>query len=104
MSERKDLLDAQTRTGLQRYWRNNKRIIGAFLVIWFLISYVFAIFLVEPLNAYKLGGFPLGFWIAQQGSIYLFIVIIGAYCWLMEYGDKKFHLEEQKRQVQETKE
>ena len=97
MSEHTEPLDAETQAGLKQYWRNNKRIIGVFLVIWFVVSCVLGIFLVEPLNKHMLGGFPLGFWMAQQGSIYVFILIIGIYCWLMEIGDKKFHLQEKQR-------
>ena len=68
------------------------------LVVWFLVAFVLGVFLVEPLNAFHLAGFPLGFWIAQQGSIYVFILLILLYCVLMEYGDRKFHLEEKKRE------
>ena len=89
--------DEQKRRNIQRYWRNNKRIILFILAIWFLVSFVLGIFLVEPLNQYKLAGFPLGFWIAQQGSIYVFILLTLFYCLAMEYGDRKFHLEEKKR-------
>ena len=77
-----------------RYWSANLRIIGALLAVWFLFSCVLSIFLVRQLNAFSLGGFPLGFWIAQQGSIYVFIVLILIYCLLMEREDKKFHVEE----------
>ena len=78
----------------QRYWRANKIIIVSLLAIWFVVPYVFGIVLVEKLNQVMLGGFPLGFWIAQQGSIYLFIVLIGIYCFLMEREDRKFHVDE----------
>ncbi len=101
MSQTPEQLDPQTRAGLQRYWRDTRRIIVAFLIVWFVVSCVLGIFFVEQLNQIKIGGFPLGFWIAQQGSIYVFIILIGAYCWLMEYGDRKFHLQEEKRKRQE---
>jgi len=90
--------DDQRREGIQRYWRNSIRIIIFILVVWFLVSFVFGIFLVEPLNRFRLAGFPLGFWIAQQGSIYVFILLVLIYCLLMEYEDRKFHLEEKKRE------
>jgi putative solute:sodium symporter small subunit len=97
MVDSKEPLDPQTQKGVERYWRNNKRIIAILLAVWFLVSFVLAILLVEPLNQFKLGGFPLGFWIGQQGAIYVFIFLILTYCLLMEYGDRKFHLEETKR-------
>jgi putative solute:sodium symporter small subunit len=78
----------------ERYWRVNKRIIGLLLAIWFMVSFVLGIFLVKPLNQVHLGGFPLGFWIAHQGAIYVFILLIGVYCLLMEREDRKYHVEE----------
>lgn len=104
MQEKSEQLNAETQAGLKQYWRDNKRIIGVCLIVWFVVSCVLGIFLVEPLNKFKLGGFPLGFWIAQQGSIYVFILIIGIYCWLMEIGDKKFYLQEQRRKKGEGQE
>lgn len=97
MANPNESLDPQTQKGVQRYWRNNIRIIALLLTLWFLVSFVLAILLVEPLNQFKLAGFPLGFWIGQQGAIYIFILIVLAYCLLMEYGDRKFHLEEKQR-------
>ena len=103
MADSNEPLDPQTQKGVDRYWRNNKLIIAALLSIWFFVSFVLAILLVEPLNAYKLGGFPLGFWIGQQGAIYVFIVIVLVYCLLMEYGDKKFDLDESGQKTEEPK-
>jgi len=80
-----------------RYWRANKIIVGVLLAIWFLVGAVLAIFLVRPLNGVRLGGFPLGFWIAHQGAIYVFIGLILIYCLLMEREDSKFHVEERRR-------
>ena len=97
MSNKPDGLDGQTQADLERYWRNNKRIIAVLLTVWFLVSCVLGIFFVEPLNAIKLGGFPLGFWIAQQGSIYVFILLIAIYCIAMEIEDRRFHVREQKQ-------
>jgi putative solute:sodium symporter small subunit len=92
--------DPQAKQSIQRYWRHNVLIILSFLCVWFIVAIVLGVILVEQLNTVKLGGFPLGFWIAQQGSIYCFVIIILVYCCLMEYGDKKFHLEESKRKEQ----
>lgn len=61
------------------YWRANLRLLSALLSIWFVVSFVLGIILVEPLNGVHLGGFPLGFWFAHQGSIYTFVVLIWVY-------------------------
>ncbi len=76
------------------YWKRNKTYMLVLLAIWALVSYGFGIFLVEPMNAISLGGFPLGFWFAQQGSIYVFVLIILAYFLLMDRLDKKFDVHE----------
>ncbi|PQB05645.1 DUF4212 domain-containing protein [Aureitalea marina] len=76
------------------YWKHNIRYLIILLAIWFLVSYVFGILLVEQLNEIRLGGFKLGFWFAQQGAIYLFIMLILIYVWLMRKLDKKFNLED----------
>ena len=60
---------------LQQYWRDNIRYVLILLSIWFVVSYVFGIFLVDSLNQVSLGGAPLGFWFAQQGSIYVFVIL-----------------------------
>jgi putative solute:sodium symporter small subunit len=79
------------------YWRRNIRYVGILLAIWFVVSYVFGILLAEPLNAVRLPGtgFPLGFWFAQQGSIYVFVVLIFVYVRLMNGLDREFEVDEQ---------
>ncbi|MEE2702658.1 MAG: DUF4212 domain-containing protein [Myxococcota bacterium] len=72
------------------YWRTNLRIMALLLSIWFVASFVLGIILVEPLNAIALGGFPLGFWFAQQGSIYVFIVLILVYAVWMDRVDRRY--------------
>ena len=62
-----------------KYWMANLRLVGLCLVIWFVVSYLFGIILVEPLNNIRLGGYKLGFWFAQQGSIYIFVALIFFY-------------------------
>ncbi|SHE74022.1 putative solute:sodium symporter small subunit [Fodinibius roseus] len=74
----------------KEYWRANLRYVSILLSIWFLVSFVFGILLVEPLNTIQLGGFELGFWFAQQGSMYVFVVLIFVYVWLMNRLDKRF--------------
>ena len=71
------------------YWQTNIRLVLGLLSIWFTVSYLFGIVLVEWLNQWFLGGFPLGFWFAQQGSIIVFIALILAYCLIMDRIDAK---------------
>lgn len=77
------------------YWQANIRLLTVLLVIWFVVSFVFGILLAEPLNAFSIGGYPLGFWFAQQGSIYTFIVLIFFYAWRMNALDRKFDVHEE---------
>ncbi len=79
---------------MQRYWKTNKTYMILLLALWGLVSYGFGIFFVEPLNAVHLGGFPLGFWFAQQGSIYVFVLIILVYFLLMDRLDKRYDVHE----------
>lgn len=76
------------------YWKENLKYLAILLSIWFLVSYVFGILLVDQLNAIQIGGFKLGFWFAQQGSIYVFVILIFVYIRLMNKLDKKYNLEE----------
>jgi putative solute:sodium symporter small subunit len=61
------------------YWRANLKVLSILLVIWFAVSYGAGILFVDTLDTIRLGGFPLGFWFAQQGSIYTFVVLIFVY-------------------------
>ena len=72
------------------YWRANLKILIILLSIWFLVSFGFGIIFSDFLDQYKIGGFKLGFWFAQQGSIYLFVVLIFIYVYLMNKLDKKY--------------
>jgi putative solute:sodium symporter small subunit len=75
------------------YWRANLRVMAILLCIWFGVSFVLGIIAVEPLNAVHIGGFPLGFWFAQQGSIYVFIVLILVYALWMDRIDRRFDVD-----------
>ena len=77
------------------YWRANLRILAILMSIWFVVSFGCGILFVEPLNEIKLGGFGFGFWMAQQGSIYVFVVLIFVYVRLMNKLDRKFRFEEE---------
>ena len=73
---------------LAKYWRTNITIMALLLTIWAAVSYGCAILFVEQLNTIMIGGFPLGFWFAQQGSIYVFVILIFVYFFIMEKVDK----------------
>ena len=77
-----------------QYWAANVRLLTVCLVIWFVVSYLFGIILVEPLNNIEIGGYKLGFWFAQQGSIYVFVVLIFYYARKMAALDREFGVEE----------
>lgn len=79
----------------KEYWKKNLRYLTILLCIWFLVSFVFGIVLVEELNTIRIGGFKLGFWFAQQGSIYVFVILIFVYIKLMNTLDKKFGFNEE---------
>ncbi len=72
------------------YWKANVRLLGILLSIWFFISYVCGILLVDVLDNIRFGGFKLGFWIAQQGSIYVFVILIFVYIHMMDRLDRKY--------------
>jgi putative solute:sodium symporter small subunit len=76
------------------YWKENLRYLLILLSIWFLSSYGAGILFAEQLNVIKIGGFPLGFWFAQQGSIYVFVILIFVYVRLMNKLDKKYGFDE----------
>jgi putative solute:sodium symporter small subunit len=72
------------------YWRRNLQYLGGLLAVWFLVSFGFGILLREPLDAFQIGGFKLGFWFAQQGSILIFVVLIFVYVGLMNRLDRQY--------------
>ena len=76
------------------HWRDNLRLVGVCLVIWFSVSFGFGILGVDLLNRVQVGGFPLGFWFAQQGSIYVFVVLIFFYAWRMSVLDARHGVDE----------
>lgn len=77
------------------YWRANLKLVAFCLSIWFVVSFVFGIILLDQLNTIHLGGYKLGFWFAQQGSIYVFVVLIFFYAWRINKLDKKFDVDEE---------
>ena len=79
---------------LQAYWQKNLLYLSILLSIWFLVSYVCGILLVDVLDRFKIFGFRLGFWFAQQGSEIVFVVLIFVYVRLMNRLDRKFEVHE----------
>jgi len=74
----------------QNYWRSNLKILSILLSIWFIVSFGFGIIFSDSLDQLQIGGFKLGFWFAQQGSIYFFVILIFIYIYLMNRLDKKY--------------
>ncbi|EKF56713.1 hypothetical protein I215_00825 [Galbibacter marinus] len=84
-------MDAATK---KAYWRENIKYLIFLLIIWFIVSFGCGILLVDFLNQFQIGGFKLGFWFAQQGAIYCFLVLVLAYIILMNRLDKKYNVNE----------
>ena len=78
----------------KQYWRRNLALMVKLMVVWFIVSYGFGILLVDWLNQIQIGGYKLGFWFAQQGSIYVFVVLIFYYTRRMAALDREFGVEE----------
>lgn len=79
----------------QAYWKANLRVLMTCLIVWFVVSYGFGILLVDVLNNIQFAGFQLGFWFAQQGAIYSFLVLIFYYAWRMNKLDREFDVHEE---------
>ncbi|MDP6978562.1 MAG: DUF4212 domain-containing protein [Myxococcota bacterium] len=75
------------------YWRSNLRLMAVLLAVWFVVPFGLGIVFVEPLNAFHLAGFPLGFWFAQQGAIYVFFVLVLIYALWMRRLDHEHGVE-----------
>ncbi len=76
------------------YWRSNLRLMAVLLLVWFAVSFGAGVLFVEELNAIRFGGFKLGFWFAQQGSIYTFVVLIFIYVFRMNAIDRAHDVDE----------
>ena len=95
MSEEDSAESPQNGQSNKAYWQANLRLMGWLLAIWFIVSYGCGILFVDQLDTIRIGGFKLGFWFAQQGSIYVFVVLIFVYVWQMNKLDRKFDVEEE---------
>ena len=87
--------DAMKADAKKEYWQANVRLVIGCIVVWFIVSYGAGILFVDALNGIRLGGYKLGFWFAQQGSIYTFVCLIFFYAWRMNQLDKKFNVHEE---------
>lgn len=76
------------------YWKANLKLVGGLMVVWFLVSFGAGIIFVDALNTIQIGGFKLGFWFAQQGSIFVFIALIFIYVYAMHRLDLKYGLDD----------
>lgn len=82
------------KSDLKKYWKRNLLYLSILLGIWFITSFILSILLVEPLNNIRIAGFKLGFWFAQQGAIYIFVILIFVYVKLMNRLDRRFDVDE----------
>ncbi len=76
------------------YWRANIKIVLGCMAVWFIVSYGAGIIFADALNSIHLGGYPLGFWFAQQGAIYVFLILIAFYAWRMNKLDREHDVDE----------
>ncbi|MEZ8144085.1 hypothetical protein A1OO_00720 [Enterovibrio norvegicus FF-33] len=86
--------EEQKRDNAQAYWQKNVRLMIGLLVVWFVVSFGCGILFVDELNQFRIGGYKLGFWFAQQGSIYTFLAIIFIYAFQMRKLDREFGVED----------
>jgi len=76
------------------YWQENIRILKILLSIWFVVSFMMSVIFVDQLDVIRIGGFKFGFWMAQQGSIYVYVILIFIYLKMMDNLDRKYHHDE----------
>lgn len=86
------------------YWKSNIRLVLSLLSIWFVVSFGAGILFVDALDTIRFGGFKLGFWMAQQGSIFVFVVLIFAYIHFMDKLDDKYKLDSSAKTQQDAEE
>ena len=88
-------MSQMTEQQAKEYWRRNVSLMAKLLVVWFIVSYGCGIMLFDVLNGFQIGGYKLGFWFAQQGSIYVFVGLIFFYAKKMAALDREFNVEEE---------
>ena len=87
--------EAAPERAAEGYWRANTRLQLVLLAIWAVFGYLLAVLLAEPLNEFSVGGFPIGFWMAQQGAIVVFVVLIFVYAVVMDRVDHEYDVHEE---------
>ena len=92
----RDLHRPEVHAALERYWKRNLLIMRSLLVVWAVVGLGCGVLFADLLNAFKVGGFPLGFWFAQQGSIVVFVLLILIYCLMLNRLDRQHHEELQR--------
>lgn len=85
---------SENKNNAAAYWKENVKYLSILLAIWFIVSYGCGILFKDALNEFRLGGFKVGFWFAQQGSIYVFVILIFVYVRIMNKLDKKYGYDE----------
>jgi putative solute:sodium symporter small subunit len=88
-----DVRDPRVAVAIHRYWRSNVRVMAVLLVVWALAGLGCGVLFADSLNRFQLGGFPLGFWFAQQGSILIFVVLVLIYGLVLNRLDAEHHRE-----------
>ena len=96
--QRKSLNQTDAKGDQTSYWQANLRLLAKLLSLWFVVSFGFGILLVDVLNQFSFFGFKLGFWWAQQGSIYVFVALIFYYSYKMKQIDRKYGVDDDKPQ------
>ncbi len=86
-------------TRAHAYWRANLRLVASLLAVWFAVSFGCGILFVEPLNRIEMFGFPLGFWFAQQGAIFVFVLLVFFYAAAMRRIDRRYGLDDDERET-----
>jgi putative solute:sodium symporter small subunit len=87
-------MQASEQDDQRHYWKANLRYLAILILIWAVVSFGMSILFADQLNQIQVGGFKLGFWFAQQGSIYVFVLLIFIYAYLMNRLDHKYHVDE----------
>lgn len=85
---------SEKRNNHEQYWRKNLLYLGILLGVWFTVSFGCGVLFVDYLDTIRIAGFKVGFWFAQQGAIYVFVVIIFVYVYLMNRLDKTYNVDE----------